>query len=1048
MNGSRVGWKGLSFVAFFLILHVGRGSSSVLAADAPLWRTSSELGTRTRTFEEGLRADPSVGRYRLVELDATSLDRGSRFSLDLFDGQMFGAALSRASRPEAGTRRAAAWRGELDRGAGRIVAVRRGRAVAAEIRLYGRGPYQLRPLAGRLHALVEIRQGAGIRCGLGASWRERSAATAEPAGLAVLQEIPARQPAGEGSAASAATGGETIDVLLAVSAGVSRGAASVEALEAWVELSIAVTNDAYARSLVAQRVRLVSIVATDYEATGNPGYDLMRLEDPDDGHLDEVPPLRDRFGADLVALLIDKGAATGVLGLAGGIYDPEAPSDDLAYVVVMASLAPGVLPHELGHLMGCGHDREDGVQGAFEYSWGHTAAGGEWSTIMANGGGLGDGYGIPNFSNPDVEFRGQPTGAPEGSPDWADHARTLDETAAAIAAFRDVPSVVAYAGPDRTATAGPLGTARVRLDGSGSAPAGGIASYEWSEDGRLLATGEETVVELALGGHRIELRVTSDASIGGEDTDETVIQVVANQPPVADAGEDLVLADIGDDGVEAVRLDGSGSRDPDGKALRFTWREAGTAIARGPRPLVSLVPGEHRIELEVRDAGNPARGIPSYADTDEVIVLVAREVLRVPSSFPTIQAALDAAGDGSVVLVAPGTYSGPGNRDLSFGGRSASVVSEEGQAVTTIDAGGTDEEPHRAFVLSGGDGRDVAIRGFTMTGGNAGGGYGGAILCPRGASPTIGDCLFLANRALSGGAIAAQDGASPAISGCEFRSNTVLRLGGAIDAEGGDGGEELPPGRQDGAGGGRGGEAPSGRSGGQGWPERRLRRSSRRGGDEPTAVLLERNVFEGNVATLGGAIAATNGSGLILAANRFQGNKARQHGGAIYAVGPRGLALSNDLFAGNQAGTNGGAIALSTAPKVALANETFAGNAAGQAGSAVSAASSSVRGANAILWDEGPSEIWTEESTVDLGWSIVRGGWPGEGNLDADPLFADPVSGDYTPGAGSPAVDSANGTVAPRADALGNPRHDDPATPNSGKGVPPYADRGAFERVE
>ena len=68
-------------------------------------------------------------------------------------------------------------------------------------------------------------------------------------------------------------------------------------------------------------------------------------------------------------------------------------------------------------------------------------------------------------------------------------------------------------------------------------------------------------------------------------------------------------------------------------------------------------------------------------------------------------------------------------------------------------------------------------------------------------------------------------------------------------------------------------------------------------------------------------------------------------------------------------------------------------------------------------------------------------------SLQLDPLFADPLGGNFHPLPGSPLIDNGNSAVAnwPTNDAEGNARVDDPATPNGGFGPLPFADRGALE---
>lgn len=50
---------------------------------------------------------------------------------------------------------------------------------------------------------------------------------------------------------------------------------------------------------------------------------------------------------------------------------------------------------------------------------------------------------------------------------------------------------------------------------------------------------------------------------------------------------------------------------------------------------------------------------------------------------------------------------------------------------------------------------------------------------------------------------------------------------------------------------------------------------------------------------------------------------------------------------------------------------------------------------NSILWNNG-EEIYTESGIFDIQYSNIQGGFTGIGNLDIDPEFIDPTSGDFS----------------------------------------------------
>jgi len=153
------------------------------------------------------------------------------------------------------------------------------------------------------------------------------------------------------------------------------------------------------------------------------------------------------------------------------------------------------------------------------------------------------------------------------------------------------------------------------------------------------------------------------------------------------------------------------------------------------------------------------------------------------ADFATIQAGIDDANDGDVILVAPGIYRGDGNRDIDFRGKAITVRSEDGPRTCIIDSDGAYAERHRGFYFQNEEGPDSVLEGFTITGGAQYRSAGGGIRCHN-SSPSIRGCVVVGNDAQTGGGIAL-DRSNAVVSNCLIVGNAARHATGSFSYGGG-----------------------------------------------------------------------------------------------------------------------------------------------------------------------------------------------------------------------------------------------------------------------
>ena len=436
--------------------------------------------------------------------------------------------------------------------------------------------------------------------------------------------------------------------------------------------------------------------------------------------------------------------------------------------------------------------------------------------------------------------------------------------------------------------------------------------------------------------------------------------------------------------------------------------------------------------------------------------------------YPSIQAAIDAAVGGDIIILAPGTFGGDGNRDLDFKGKAITLCSTDPNdpnivAATIIDCNGSEGHCHRGFYFHSGEDANSVVEGLTITNGFHGrgggilciassptirnnvitgnkieygadggggigcwdgasplivgniisdnhcepGGGGGGICCRRASSPTITDNIIAGNSASQGSGILCYG--SPTISNCTFSGNTTTGMGGGILI---DGSPVLTNCTFSGNSAIEGGGMYNVYSSPTVTDCNFSGNSASYGGgmlNEDSTPTLLNCTFSGNSASSdgGGMFNGCFNSAPTLLNCTFSGNDAGGDGGAMYNMYSRPI-LTNCIFSCNSA-SYGGGISIDWCSYSIMTNCIFISNSADIKGGGMNNYDCCFGDSiltNCIFWNNSDSggmgesaQIYNHEGYGScnpvINYSCVQEGYPGVGNIDTAPCFADANNGDY-----------------------------------------------------
>ena len=344
------------------------------------------------------------------------------------------------------------------------------------------------------------------------------------------------------------------------------------------------------------------------------------------------------------------------------------------------------------------------------------------------------------------------------------------------------------------------------------------------------------------------------------------------------------------------------------------------------------------------------------------------EVINVPDDHETIQGAIDAAEDGDTVLVAPGEYV----ENINFEGKAIAVIGNpDDPGEVTID-GNADGS---VVVFDHREDENSMLIGFTVANGDAD--QGGGIFCNNQVSPLIKNVHIVGNQSADGGGIYSGQMSNPTLENVLFERNESSGWGGAVSVAG-------------------------------------------------SVITIRNSDILNNSAYNGGGGIYCSSNGIVdYDYGTLRGNTITNVSGGAASCNSATMYLSHLLIADN--GRNGGyhtqihCANIFGQNEVELTNITMVEGRNSSIG--IDAEYPQVRVTNCIV--RGHTNDDVHMGRWNPTYSNVGGVNRENGNIDEDPLFADPDNGDYTLTEDSPCIDTG-----------------DPDSPEDPDGT--HADMGAY----